>query len=424
MADRPPRLLLVPAFLGGHGGLENHVLSHARVAARAGYEVTVVTPRPIPADGELGPLLREWAEVDDAERHWRATPAGRVARAGAGAKELATRRRPLDARRRATLALDRARPYLDGYWQGDGSTTVHRADLVHTFGKPKPFVTGAIRAAADAGVPVVYTEIAQVTEAYAARPDLVGFRAVADRCDHVAVMAEHQGDDVRARFGYEGPVTIVEQWADGVEEELLAIDRLPAAPQAGVVRIGSLCRLSGEKGLDTLLAAFARIAPDRPGARLIVAGTGACEADLRHLARRSGITERVEFLGFVPDRAAFYRDVDVFAVCSIEEGGPITGAEAMAAALPIVTTPCGAMPDRVRDGVEGLRIAVGNVDATAAALDRLVGDPALRHDLGAAARARYLERNTRAANEQRLLDLWQGLRDDARRAPARATATP
>ena len=229
---------------------------------------------------------------------------------------------------------------------------------------------------------------------------------------------------MRARFGYAGPVTIVEQWADGVEEELLAIDRLPAAPEAGVVRIGSLCRLSGEKGLDTLLAAFARIAPDRPDARLIVAGTGACEADLRHLARRSGITERVEFLGFVPDRAAFYRDVDVFAVCSIEEGGPITGAEAMAAALPIVTTPCGAMPDRVRDGVEGLRIAVGDVDATAAALDRLVGDPALRHDLGAAARARYLERNTRAANEQRLLDLWQGLRDDARRAPARATATP
>ena len=151
MAERAPRLLLVPAFLGGHGGLENHVLSHARTAARAGYEVTVVTPRPIPAEGPLGPLLGEWADVDDAERHWRATPAARAARAGAGAKELVTRRRPIDPGRRATLGLDRARPYLDAYWQGDGAATVRRCDLVHAFGKPKAFVTGAIRAAAHAG---------------------------------------------------------------------------------------------------------------------------------------------------------------------------------------------------------------------------------------------------------------------------------
>ena len=67
MAEVRPHLLMVPAFLGGHGGLENHVLATARTAARAGYRVSVVTPRPIPADGELGPRLAQWAEVDDVE---------------------------------------------------------------------------------------------------------------------------------------------------------------------------------------------------------------------------------------------------------------------------------------------------------------------------------------------------------------------
>lgn len=423
MAERAPRLLLVPAFLGGHGGLENHVLSYARIAARAGYDVSVVTPRPIPPDSELGPLLAQWAEVDDAERHWRATPVGRVVRAAAGAKALVEQRRPLTPERRATLALDQARPYLDTYWQGDGRDTLGGADLVQAFGKPKAFVTNAIRAASESGIPVAYTEIAQVTVEYATRPDLVGFRDVADRCDHVLVMAESQGDDVRKRFGYRGPVTVVEQWADGLEADLLAIERAgTATAERGPVQIGSLCRLSGEKGLDTLLEAFAQVAAARPEARLEVAGTGDLGGMLRALARRLGVEDRVAFRGFVEDRTAFYRSVDLFAVCSIEEGGPITGVEAMAAGLPLVTTPCGAMPDRVRDGVEGLRVAVGDVAGTAAALDRLVGDPALRHALGRAARHRYLERNTEAANERCLLGLWQTMRAGARSEAAETGA--
>jgi len=424
MAEVRPHLLVVPAFLGGHGGLENHVLATARTAAQAGYRVTVITPRPIPADGELGPRLAEWAEVDDVERRWRSRLGARLTRAAAAVKATVAERRLPGPERRADLALDRARPFMDAFWLGDGRALVAGADLVHAFGKPKPFVTGAIEAAADAGVPVVYTEIAQVTADYAARADLRGFARVADRCDVIAVMAETQGEDIRRHFGYRGPVTVLEQWADGLEDELLALEPPAAAPSDGrPVVVGSLCRLSPEKGLDTLLAAFARVAEHRRDVVLAVAGTGELAPVLRAQAAALGIAERVEFAGFVEDRVGFYESVDVFTVCSIEEGGPITGVEAMAAARPIVTTGCGAMPDRIRDGREGLRIEAGDVAALAEALARLVDDGALRTVLGRAARGRYLERNAEATNRDRLVTLWADLRQD-HGAPAPAGARP
>lgn len=421
MAEGRPHLLVVPAFLGGHGGFENHVLATARTAAEAGYRVSVITPRPIPPDGDLGPRLAEWAEVDDVERRWRARLGARVTRAAAAVKATLADRRVPGAERRATLALDRARPYVDGFWQHDGRSLVAGADLVHAFGKPKPFVTGAIDAAADAGVPVVYTEIAQVTADYAARPDLRGFARVADRCDAVTVMAEGQGEDVRRHFGYQGPVIVIEQWADGLERELLALDPPSRrAVEGRPVVVGSLCRLSPEKGLDTLLAAFARVAERRPDVVLSVAGTGELAPVLRAQAAALGIADQVEFLGFVEDRVGFYRSVDLFTVCSIEEGGPITGVEAMAAARPVVSTGCGAMPDRIRDGHEGLRFEPGDVTALAAAIGRLVDDAESRVTLGTAARRRYLQRNTEAANRDRLVGLWAELRQVPHDAPATA----
>ncbi len=423
MAEPRPHLLLVPAFLGGHGGLENHVLAHARIGAEAGYRVTVVTPRPIPPGGELGPRLAEWADVTDAERAWRARPSTRVVRLVAGARATLVDRRLPDADRRATLALDRARPALERFWREDGAALLASADVVYAYGKPKAFVANLVEAAADAGVPVAYNEIAQVTDAYARRPDLAGFARVVNRCDRVVVMSESQGDDVRRRFGYRGEVTVVEQWADELEADLLAVARPTTAGSDGPVVIGSLCRLSPEKGLDTLLAAFARVAADRPAAVLVVAGTGALDAPLRALAADLGIADRVDFRGFVEDRVDFYRGLDAFAVCSIEEGGPITGVEAMAAGLPVVTTPCGAMPDRVRDGREGLRVDVGDVDGLATALTRLVDDPGTRRSLGDAARARYRDRNTEAANRRCLVALWSALRAERERArPAPAVA--
>jgi glycosyltransferase involved in cell wall biosynthesis len=85
---------------------------------------------------------------------------------------------------------------------------------------------------------------------------------------------------------------------------------------------------------------------------------------------------------------ALYREADVFVLPTWSEGFPNVVIEAMAAGLPVVATPVGAIPDVVRDGEEGLLVPPRDAAALVRALARLADDPSLRARLGAQARAR------------------------------------
>lgn len=83
-----------------------------------------------------------------------------------------------------------------------------------------------------------------------------------------------------------------------------------------------------------------------------------------------------------------YREADVFAFPTWREGFPNVVIEAMAAGLPVVATPVGAIPEAIEDGRSGLLVPLRDAKALEQALRRLIGDPALRAELGAQARAR------------------------------------
>ena len=117
----------------------------------------------------------------------------------------------------------------------------------------------------------------------------------------------------------------------------------------------------------------------------------------------------VEFLGYVPDKAEFYGSIDVFVVSSREEGGPITGVEAMAAGLPIITTPVGAMPERLRNGEEAVFVDIDSVASFRSALLSLAGAPELRCSMGAASRKRYLARHLESICGPPKIDLWNAV---------------
>ena len=85
-------------------------------------------------------------------------------------------------------------------------------------------------------------------------------------------------------------------------------------------------------------------------------GSGREEARLQEQAARDGIGDAVFFLGARRDVAELYRAMDVFALSSLWEGGPITLIEAMASGLPVVATPVGIVPEVVRDGVNGFLV--------------------------------------------------------------------
>lgn len=167
------------------------------------------------------------------------------------------------------------------------------------------------------------------------------------------------------------------------------------------------CRLVREKGVHVLLEACKRAS--RPW-RLVVAGDGPERADLARLAEASG--GRAHLLGHVdPERlAATMRDATAILCPSIWfETFGLTAIEAFSLGRPVVASAIGALAEVV-DDASGIRVAAGDADAWARALDSLASDPARAANLGQGARQRYLAHFTPQRDAERLLAVYRGVR--------------
>jgi glycosyltransferase involved in cell wall biosynthesis len=176
-------------------------------------------------------------------------------------------------------------------------------------------------------------------------------------------------------------------------------------------RVGTLGRLSGEKGVDVLLAAARGL-----DVEVHVAGDGPERAALQ-----AGAGANVTFHGQVPDPAAFLAGLDVFCLPSRVEGLPFALLEAMASGLAVVATRVGDVPEALGDA--GLLVDPGNPVALREALAALARDPLRRNDLGAAARARIAERYTAELMVERTAAVYAAAAGSSppprrRRAPA------
>lgn len=166
----------------------------------------------------------------------------------------------------------------------------------------------------------------------------------------------------------------------------LAIDETTAVRLCRVVFVG---RLSEEKRLDTLLDAWSKgIHADNAQATLEFWGDGPLELELRQKCSELGIANSVRFLGYVDGVCDRLSEMDIFVLPSRLEGNSNAILEAMAAALPIVSTRVGGTPMLV--GIEGAEFLCepGDEDALAANLLRLIRDRMLRERIGAAMRRR------------------------------------
>jgi glycosyltransferase involved in cell wall biosynthesis len=151
-------------------------------------------------------------------------------------------------------------------------------------------------------------------------------------------------------------------------------------------------RFVAGKGAHDLVEAFSRVCEAVP-CRLVMAGDGPQRASLRRLVAERGLEDLVSFPGYLTGDAltAAYRSACVFALPSYSEGFATVLSEAMDAGLPLVTTGiCGAL-DHLSEGENVLFVEPGRVDQLAAALERLLGDGALRRHKGARNRLKVRE---------------------------------
>lgn len=159
---------------------------------------------------------------------------------------------------------------------------------------------------------------------------------------------------------------------------------LPGYPRSGGT-VGFIGRYDEpRKGMIVLLAALARLAPQRPGLRLLVAGRGDA-ADFT-AALPPALAGRVDLLGQVSehDKARMLHSVDVY--CAPNLGGESFGIillEAMAAGAPIVASDLDAFRRVLDDGRAGVLVPTGAAGPLATALGALLDDPARRAELAA-----------------------------------------
>lgn len=145
--------------------------------------------------------------------------------------------------------------------------------------------------------------------------------------------------------------------------------------------VGSLARLTPQKGQEYLLDAAAGVLAKRPSVTFVIAGDGPLKEALAEQAERLDISDRVKLLGFRRDTRALLGSMDVFALSSIEEGLPMAMLEAMAARVPVVTTRVGDIPKVIESGRNGLLVNARSSAELTEALLRLLGDPVERSAL-------------------------------------------
>jgi glycosyltransferase involved in cell wall biosynthesis len=142
-----------------------------------------------------------------------------------------------------------------------------------------------------------------------------------------------------------------------------------------------VARLEAVKDHASLVRAVAMLAPRWPALHLCLVGDGAMRESLERVVRDEGVGDRVHFAGQRPNTPNLHHAFDISALASLSEGFPNSLVEAMAAGRPVVATDVGGNPDAVR-AETGLLVPPAQPDQMARAIERLLGDPALRASMG------------------------------------------
>ena len=179
---------------------------------------------------------------------------------------------------------------------------------------------------------------------------------------------------------------------------------------AGPLHLVFLGYLSARKGVPELLEALASPALAAMSWRATLAGGGPVD-EFRARSVALGLSDRVSFPGWIdqPAASALCEAGDILVLPSHAEGLAMSVLEGLAHGLAVVATPVGAHAEVIEPEQSGLLVPPGNVPALAAALARVIGDPALRERLRAGARQRFLDRYDIRSYAVRLAQLHVGL---------------
>lgn len=213
------------------------------------------------------------------------------------------------------------------------------------------------------------------------------------KCQHIIVPSISMRDILVRDYGLETNYTVI---PTGIElEPFQKENKERARAKHGwkndkvMVSVG---RLAKEKNWSMFLKAAALSMKKHPKLRVVLLGDGPERQNLKDLAVRMGIGERVNFMGKVPfdEIPSYLKGADFFGFTSKSETQGLVTLEALAAGLPVVAVDASGTRDIIKDDVQGFLVD-DEPNALAQAIDRLLSDQNLYHRFHEAAQDRAKE---------------------------------
>ncbi len=155
--------------------------------------------------------------------------------------------------------------------------------------------------------------------------------------------------------------------------------------------IGTVGRLSEEKGTKYLIRAMGLLRERIPELRLVVVGAGPQKAELEALVVALDLKSRVEFVGWQHDIQSYLDSWDLFILPSLQEGFGVAAVEAMSSGLPVIASRVGGLEEVIIDGKTGWLVEPGNPEALARQIQLVLYNQCERHQVAEAGRQFAME---------------------------------
>jgi glycosyltransferase involved in cell wall biosynthesis len=296
--------------------------------------------------------------------------------------------------RRTLRSALRELPRLPGFSRRLGALLRERdIDLLHANSLGAHLACS--RAAAECGIPAIWHMHDILRRRW---PNGAILRRAAAAADRIICVSRAVADELER---WRLPVTKLTVIHNGLDPQGRFRPRAATGflhAQFGLPAHAQLAAIIGQvtpwKGQHVFLRAAGTIGRERPQAVFLVVGAPLFGGDgyrrrLERIARAAGIADRVVFTGRRSDVPEIMTEVEVVVHASVlPDSLPTVLLEAAASAKPVVATSGGGVAEIVVDGRTGLLVPPGDAEAMAAAIERLLDDPARAQAMGAAARTR------------------------------------
>jgi glycosyltransferase involved in cell wall biosynthesis len=237
-------------------------------------------------------------------------------------------------------------------------------------------------------------------------------RQALKRADRVVCVSESQAQQIAPiRGNRRAPIVVKNAMLPPYsrQQNRPPISRNDLSIPSSAFILGSVGRLSTEKGHRFMVSAFHKLCAEAPvGSQLylIIVGDGKEEQSLKQQATQLGIREQIHFAGFQGNCTEWMQLMDCLVQPSLTEGTPNTVLEALCLQVPVVATAVGGVPDLIVDGKNGLLVPAADIDQMTAAMKKMWLSPELRKQFVAAGEG-LLQEYSPAFQRQRLIAVYE-----------------